>query len=76
MKQTIMLDSWEIKQCGNLAQPGREDTPALLKKHAGEWIEIGGIKEVQEALIQKGLPSGPIIEDAEYCQWIKENDWA
>lgn len=78
MKQTIVLNSWKIKQCGSLAQPGQEDTPVLVKKYAGEWIEIGGIMEVQEALIQKGLLSGSIIEDAdaEYCQWINENDWA
>lgn len=42
MKQTIVLNNREIKQCGSLAEPGREDTPVLISKHPGEWIAIDG----------------------------------
>lgn len=78
MKYVGKLLNWSIKQCENICILGSADTVQIVEKHVGEWIEIGEPKEVQEALIEKGLLSDALLEDgeAEYCKWVAEKDWA
>ncbi len=78
MKQILTLNNWELKQCNLPEKFGQTDLPALVADCKTDWIPINGAMEVQEALIEKGLLDGKILEDgnAEYCQWINKSDWA
>ncbi len=78
MKKATILTGWRIKPSEGLCDPGCADADAVVERHGAPWIDIGPAKEVQEALMEKGLLPDTVLEDgeAEYCRWIAEQDWA
>ena len=77
MKKNIAQEGWQIRPFREEMKPHEVSYSPIASDSSEEWTDIGHAWSVQEALIEKGLLSGSILEDgqSDYCNWIGNTDW-